>query len=503
MRSLGNIKLVLGLVMGLWGTMLWGQEIRFSINSDKLTTDEALQLSVEVSGMKGGGSVPMPNFPDVKGMQKAGTSNSQNWFNGVGSITISRTYFAPNPGTFKVPSFSYTYGGVTKSSPAYSVKVTKGTGKPQQNQQRSPFGNPFASPFDDFFRDPFSNKPKQELKYQETKADYFLSINLNKDSCYVGEQVFGEVVLYINERDYGKINVDAMDIVDMQQRIKNTGFWQEIIELEKVPVTRVQQNGKTYFAYTLYKTVLFPIKSGKIEFKDIDLNAKKLYVATNASPLDAFLGNNTKYEPILIAANKRSLLVRPLPPTDLPESGMVGKFKMEASLASAEAVTGDNLEVQVKVSGSGNMAMMNPPVTAFSQYFRQDGNSSDYSTKLSENGYYGEKLFKFYLVPTRPGSYDLGPIKLYYFDPVRRAYDSLSVDELPIKVTGEDLANKLLKNSGMDSFYEQNIKKAKEGLDRDGGGMGMKVFWLVGMGVLVGTVGWRVWSGRRGRKGLN
>lgn len=474
---------------------LSAQNVRFYINGTDLTTDDAIQVHVEISGLKGG-SIRTPSFPDAKGLQRAGTSNSQSWINGVGSITFSQTYLAGNPGTYKIPSFAYAFAGTTVNSPEYTVKVKKGNGSKQQaGNPRG--GNPFANPFDDFFRDPFSSRPKEELKYQETKADYFLSILLDKDTCYVGEQVFGAVVLYINERDYGKIGLDAADIVDMQQRIKNTGFWQEIIEFDQIPMQRVQLNGKTYIAYTLYKTVLFPIRAGKVEFKDIDLSAKKLYVATNASPLDAFMGNNTKYEPIRIAAQERKLMVKSLPDTQLPNVSMVGKFKVEAALTQNQANTGDAVELRVKVSGNGNMAMMNAPTVNFPATFRQDGNSSDYNTKISEDGYYGEKLFKYFVVPTKPGKYNLGPVKFYFFDPAKRSYDSLQVADLPLQASGEDLANKLLKNSGIDGFYERNMTMATSGLDNDR--HASKWFWLLGVVALLGTVAYSVV--RRNRSG--
>jgi BatD DUF11 like domain len=469
--------------------LLPAQSVRFYVNATDVTTDDAIVVNVEVGGLKGG-SIRTPSFPQVKGLQLAGTSNSQSWVNGVGSVTFSQTYVTGNPGTYKIPTFAYAIGGNTVNSPEYTIKVKKGSGKKQQGG-----GNPFANPFDNFFRDPFSSRPKEELKFQETKADYFLAINLDKDSCYVGEQVFGAVVLYINERDYGKIAVDGRDVVDMQQKIKNTGFWQEIIEFDQIPMERVQLNGRTYIAYTLYKTVLFPVRAGKIEFKDIDLSAKKLYVATNASPLDAFMGTNTKYEPIRIAAQQRKLMVRPLPATTLPEVSMVGKFKLEAAPTQSQANTGDNVELRVKVSGNGNMAMMNPPIVNFPASFRQDGNSSDYNTKLSESGYYGEKLFKFFVVPTKPGSHNMGPVKFYFFDPSRHAFDSLTVADLPIQVTGEDLTNKLLKNSGMDGFYEQSIAAAGKGLDSDADTP--KWLWFLGVLPLLGSIGWAVFRRNR------
>jgi hypothetical protein len=469
---------LLAAFLGLCFNFSQAQKVRFSISSESITTDDAVQVTMELSEVSG--SVAMPRFPDVKGLANGGNSTNQNYINGRVSVAFSRTYVPQAAGNYKIPSFSYSVAGKTFQSPEFALKVSKGSGKAKQQQRQ-------VSPFDAFFGgDPFNSRPKEELKFQETKADYFLSINLDKDSCYVGEQVRGEVVLYINERDYGKINLDGRDIVEMQQKIKNSGFWQEIIEFEQVPVNRTTINGKRYVTYTLYQTILFPIKSGKIEFKGIDLGAKKLHVATNASIMDAMMGHNQKYEPIRIKANERSLMVRELPRTELPNANMVGKFKMDVVMPQNQAQTGDNLELQVKISGNGNIAMMDFPNPNFPASFRLDGVSNDFSSKTSANGFSGEKLYKYYLVPTKPGAHNLGPIKFYFFDPKARNYDSIFVADVPVAVTGAELADKLMQNNGMDNFYDESISKASTSLQSNG--KNVWLFWALGMLVLVGSL---------------
>jgi len=466
------------------------QKVRFSISSESITTDEAVEVALELSEVSG--NIPMPQWPQVKGLANGGNRTNQSWVNGRASISFAHTYVPQAPGKFTIPSFTYAIYGKTFQSPEFVITVKKGSGKrpnPPSSQQFS------SNPFDAFFGDPFSSRSKEPLKFQETKADYFLSINLNKNTCFVGEQIRGDVVLYINERDYGKINLDGRDIVDMQQKIKNNGFWQEIIEFDEVPMERVVVNNKRYIAYKLYQTILFPIKSGEIAFKGIDLNAKKLYVATNASIMDAFRGANQKYEPIKIKAQERILNVLPLPTTALPEANMVGKFRMRAKLSDSVATTGDNLELQITVEGNGNIAMMEFPKPTFPSSFRDDGNSSDYKNKVSESGFYGEKTFKYFLVPTRPGQYDLGPIKFYHFNPGTKSYDSLVVPNLPVKVSGEDLTDKLLKDKELDRFYEQGFSQSSTRLIGDS--WPVWPFWTLGVSTLVFA---GVWGGIRRRR---
>lgn len=445
----------------------WSQSVKFYVNQTELTTDDNLVLSVEVGGIKGG-SVRIPNWPNIEGFQPTGSSQRQNWINGRASVTFSRTYLPTRPGKFTIPKLSYRLERQTYNQKPIRLTVKKGTGRRKQPQARNPFDDFFRSPLDDFFGR--KRQDPQQMEFKEVDADYFLSVNLNQDTAYVGEQVRGEVVLYINERDRGKIGVDGQAIMEMQQRIKNSGFWQEIIEFDQIPMSRVQINGKNYLAYTLYRTVLFPLASGTIAFKDIYLDGKKLMVATNASPFDSFFGKNTKYEALRIPANKRTLVVKSLPPTDLPNASMVGKFKMSAELNHAAVNTGDNLELNVQIKGDGNIAMMPPPATDFPEEFNSDEPNSAYKSRTTKTSFYGEKDFKYYLVPRRNGDYNLGPLKFFYFDPREKRYDSLVVDDIPIAVQGEDLDNLMLKQSGLDRFYESALSEAEEQVRRQGGG---------------------------------
>lgn len=470
--------------------VIHAQKVRIYATADEITTDDQYQIKVEISDYRG--QVGYPQFPPISGFHAAGTSTQQNFINGRMTIAFARTYWPKKPGNFKVPAFSYKLNGKTFKSPPMSVKVKKGTGRRQQQQtQRNPFDDFFKSPFDDFFG---GGRRKQQqpkdLKFEKAEADYFLSVNLDADSCYVGEQVRGEVVLYIAERDVRKIRVDGASIVEMQQRIKNTGFWQEIIDFKQVPQNRVHLNGKNYVAYTLYRTVLFPIKTGEIAFNDVYLDAKRMYVATNASIFDAFLGKNARYEPLKIRAGARSLYVKPLPRTDLPNASMVGKFKMNAELNTVAIETGGNLELAVNIKGNGNIAMMPEPVLNFPASFNHDAPNIEFNSRKSETSYYGDKDFKYYIVPTKGGDYDLGPLKFYYFNPKDERYDSLVVASLPVRVTGEDLENLVLQKTGLDSFYETALSDADAGL-RKKGNMGGIAF-LGALLLLAGAVTYRV-----------
>lgn len=481
--------------------LLEGQNVRMFTNANNITTDDNFVITVELNNASG--QIPRPSFPEIQGFLRTGTSTQQSMGSAGYTVSFSQTYLPQKTGTFKIPKFKYSLGGNDHTYGPAKVTVTKGTGKRRSNNGTAsgdPFGNFFKDPFDEFFRDPYGaggTNPK-DLEFQESNADYFMAFNLNKNKCFVGEQLVGEVVLYINQRDAGKINVDGLAISEMQQRIKNSGFWQEIYEFSQVPMKPVNIEGKRYYAYTLYRTYLFPLKAGKIDFDNLYLDAKKLFVATNASIRQRITGQNTKFEPIRIRAPKKSLMVRPLPSTNLDNPNMVGQFKMEGNISAQEVNTGDVLELSFKVQGNGNMAMAPEITTYFSKEFDVDEPSTNLKTVANQNRYSGEKTYTYYLVPTRNGSYDLGPIKFYYFDPKEEKYDSLVVETIPVKINGEDLENLVLKQSGNDEFYQTAIVKSANQLNRDQKGPWMA--FLGGFILIAGVITFKVIRNKKDAK---
>ncbi len=454
-RILQKSTLIL-LFFSLFGNALYGQKIRVYLNGNKISTDQVLQLNLEISG--GSGQVNYPNFPEIKSFQAGGISTSQNTSMGFGqnvnTFTFTRQYFPTKVGKFSIPSFVYEALGQRFVSPEMAVEVVKGSGqKPQQQQNQNPFG---------FFGGQQRQTNPNEIQYQETNADYFLAINLDKNECYVGEQVSGEVVLYINERDFGKVNVDVRDIIDMQQRIKNKDFWEEIIEFREIPTNKVVVNGKRYIAYTMYKTILFPLNPGVTGFKNIWMSGKKLHVATNLHPFDRMMGMGNKYEPIKIKAADRLLKVKALPTTILENAGSVGKFTMDAKISHEKIKTGEPLELKVNIKGNGNITLVPPPTLRKESSFQSYDVASDYTIHKSESSLYGEKEFTFVFVPTRAGEFNLGPLKFYYFKPAEQQYDSLQLEYLPILVEGENLENMIVKTGILDGFYKDRMELASD-----------------------------------------
>jgi hypothetical protein len=119
-------------------------------------------------------------FPEIKGMPKAGTSNSSSTtiINGNISSTqsITQRYSAIAEGSFRLPPFSIKINDFVLKNAGATITVV-----PAETEQRST--DPFAyDPLEDFFED------KRDRTYQDIKEDAFLGLSTDKECSLVGRR---------------------------------------------------------------------------------------------------------------------------------------------------------------------------------------------------------------------------------------------------------------------------------------------------------------------------
>lgn len=149
------------------------------------------------------------------------------------------------------------------------------------------------------------------------------------------------------------------------------------------------------------------------------------------------LNNKRVYQKPRLQASAPAITVtvEPFPELNRPESftGAVGKFTLDATLKSKnEMVIGDEIQLEIEVSGSGEMnTVALPDVTCqpgFSGFFQFELLSPD--TEESDTS-------KSYVLALRPLSAKINSIPsvaFSYFDPEEQAYHTLNSPPIPIRV---------------------------------------------------------------------
>lgn len=458
----------------LLSSAVYAQNVSFYLNAEDLTTDDILTYTVELTDLKQS-RVPQADFPDIKGFAFGGSMTSNRNINGRISISLSANYFPQRTGNFNIPSIRYRLGGKTYDSPKFKVRVKKGTGK-KKSQNTNPN---YRFPLDDLFssRQPQRRTPKatdlpestlKDINLDSVNRDYFLTYHLSNKEVYIGEQLKGEVVMYVKEEIDQRIKVEMESIFEMQQRLKNQGFFQEIVDVRRFYPKRVLIDGETYVATVLYKVILFPIRTGPIALDETYLEANLYEESQGRSPLDDFFGSRGTPKRVKIEGPAINIASQPLPAGGPEGTSMVGVYKMGAEISQQELKTGEAIELKVTIQGTGHPAMMQAPQLNAPESFQTEEPSSDFSTNLRNDAFWGEKTFNYVLTPTQPGNYNLGPLKFYYFNSEKMVYDSLTLEDIPVRISGDAILLDNNQGGGLANFYQKSIETSSKEVNHSG-----------------------------------
>lgn len=140
-------------------------------------------------------------------------------------------------------------------------------------------------------------------------------------------------------------------------------------------------------------------------------------------------------EQFSITSQPAKLTVRPLPvPAPAGFSGAVGKFTLDSQVVPAKASVGEPVTWTLTLDGTGNWPdIAGLPARAVSKDFkpitpqakRVNKNGALFDATLSED---------VVLIPTRAGTYTLGPVSFTVFDPSSGRYETLTTKPFTLVV---------------------------------------------------------------------
>ena len=283
------------------------------------------------------------------------------------------------------------------------------------------------------------DKPNDEsaIKKREALNGIHLVAEVSKGRPYLNEPVYVVYKLFVS-RNTNVRNWRAIDNPDFEN------FWSRNIDSDQLSVKNGSFGGEPYRYLELRKTVLYPQKTGELKVKPLTLN---LSVEVPTDKRDIF--GRRLYETIehRISAKTRTINVKPLPQEGKPASftGAVGKFSIDTSIDRTEIKQGESTELELKISGNGNLQLINlpevssPPGLELYEPERKD------NIKVNAKGMRGSVKNIYTLVGQNAGKFPLSPIQFSYFDPDSESYNTLSTDEMVVNV--EKTTNSISSNN--------------------------------------------------------
>ncbi len=200
---------------------------------------------------------------------------------------------------------------------------------------------------------------------------------------------------------------------------------------EKPTITKGTRNGEQ-LVYLGYQTRAYAKTAGEQSLGPItQVAVLQTGVQSFGFFSQATQGNYT------ITSAPATITIKPLPVPAPPEfSGAVGDFALEAKVVPDTVAVGEPVTWTLALNGTGNWPDISalPPRTV-SRDFRVVTPSAKRSAK--DKSLFDAALTEdIVLIPTKPGVYTLGPVKLACFDPKSGDYKNLTTKQFTVTVTG-------------------------------------------------------------------
>ena len=391
------------LVFVFWSALTlnaFGENIQVlaTVDRTQITLEDSIQLSVTIKGTQNTPPPELPSLPNFR-ITSGGTSSSTQIVNMERSISITRNYrLTPmNIGQFKIGPARIRANKKVYLTQPINILVKKSTAPIQTG-----------------------NRP------------VFLEATASKKEAYVGEQLIYSFKLFYR--------VEAKNF-DLNMPFGASHFQKE--ELGKAKSYQSVVNGIQYHVQEV-SVALFPIKPGKAEIPPATLEFDIYHRPQNRSnrgPFsqffnDPFFSQGTRAEHKVLRTKPISIEVLQLPEKGKPEESknIIGNFNIVSNLGKDDLEVGDTTTLTITVSGKGNLRGVSFPEPDLKKLFKIYPDHPEFNQTVIGNQITGKKVFKFALVPLKPGVVKLPAFTLYYFDPTIKDYRQAQTHPIEVNV---------------------------------------------------------------------
>lgn len=261
----------------------------------------------------------------------------------------------------------------------------------------------------------------------------------------------------VGDATLGRNRIALDDIATAKLEVPKNTFWAG----EVIPVTFTLSVVQRYFGgidrLTWQPTPLVAEEWAKPEMSETLAAGERRYVVTQTTRAYAKQPGNYSIKPaalltqlitgsigfglfsqpqrqnLQVESNPLDLSIQALPPAPPSFSGIVGQFTLTSKVVPTAPAVGEPVTWTLELTGSGNW----PDISGLPQ--REVSNDFQVVQPKSKRTMKDGSLFEgtltedVVLVPTRPGTYTLGSVKVVYFDTASGTYKTLGSE--PVTVT--------------------------------------------------------------------
>ena len=389
-------------ILFLITTLTFAQEVKFEakVSKSSLGLNEKLQVSFVIN--QDGDNFQQPDFSGFKVVGGPFQSTNFSWVNGVKSFNRSYSYVLQprQKGTLTIKSASIEYDGETYKTQPIRVTVTNAVEMP---------------------KDP--NSPD----YKAGEGIHLVA-EVSKGNPYLNEPITVVYKLYFDPRF-------TIQNVREVENPKYNGFWSQHIDIAKLEAVPGTYNGQDYAMVVWRKVLLYPQESGIKELEPLKIDLDVLV------PVQKNMGgffSVRDYENVskTVSAGAKSITVKPLPEEGKPASftGAVGTFDFKLKPSKTELKSGESLDLEISVSGDGNLKLFNLPKPEFPSAFEVFDPQHQEQVQTPLSGMTGKISDTYTIVPQVKGKYVVKPIEFSYFDLTTKSYKTITSETIEINV---------------------------------------------------------------------
>ena len=342
-------------------------------------------------------------------------SSSTSFVNGkrTSSFTLTYTYtlMANQEGTFTIPPATIKVDGEQYTSNGVRITVLP-------PDQPAPAATSNASA---------ANQPRETTQINE--GNIFIRTLVSKGKVHEQEAILLSYKLYF-------AGVDVAQFTNNTRLPEFKGFLKQELEVGEIQTELEHYNGRNYQTAVLYRTLLFPQRSGNITIDPAEFEAV-LRIQNRAqvrSIFDDFFNSYTTATKAITAPGT-TIHVDALP-TGKPAgfSGGVGQFNISSTISSTDLQANEAVTLSITIQGTGNMKLLKTPSVDWPEGFEV------YDPKVSNNfrntttGVSGTKTIEYLAIPRAGGSYTIPPILFSYYDTQADSYKTLATPEYTLQI---------------------------------------------------------------------
>lgn len=277
------------------------------------------------------------------------------------------------------------------------------------------------------------NKTLEEGKATVAADDIILRMDADRSRVFKGQPVRVAIKLLT------RLPLNTISGVDEVKYPSFNGFWSQRLSESDYRWTRETVGGRIYSSRVLVEYLLFPQVAGTLTVDPAQLTAiiQLVTARRSQSMFDDLFGGIPDVEEVRrkLKAQPLKITVRELP-DGAPEgfSGAVGEFKMDATLPPRQIRANAATTYTVRISGSGNLPLVQAPELELPASFEQYNTKTTESLQAERNGITGYRQFEYPMIARAEGAFDIPELEFSYFDPGTARYNILRSPAMELTV---------------------------------------------------------------------